>query len=94
MLDDFARLGHAWVEADEGDTQRESVIRDLLSCQYNDPVRLIVFNTDEGISRDVSKEITQELIERDGLPDCLSNFVDRHGGLRRPVQLVLPTPAR
>ena len=96
VLDDFGRLGHSWVEADENDTSRESVIRDLLTYRYNNPVRVIVFNTDEGTSRDVSAEIAHELIERtadltDGLPECLSNFVDRHGaGLRRPVQLSLP----
>jgi len=96
VLDDFGRLGRSWVEADEHDTYRESVIRDLLSCQYNDPVRVIVFNTEEGTSRDVSADIAHELIERtadrpEGLPECLSGFVDRYGaGLRRPVQLSLP----
>jgi hypothetical protein len=92
VLDDFGRLGHSWVEADEHDTSRESVIRDLLTCQYNDPV---AFNIHEGTSRDASAQIAHELIERtvdqpDGLPECLLNFVDRHGGLRSPVQLLLP----
>jgi len=96
VLDDFGRLGHSWVEADERDTYRESVIRDLLSCQYNDPVRVVVFNTEEGTSRDVSADIAHELIERtadltEGLPECLSNFVDRYGvGLGHPIQLSLP----
>lgn len=96
VMDDFGRLGHAWAEADEHDTFRESVVRDLLAGQYNDPVRIVVFNTDEGTSRDVSAEIAHELIERtghqpEGLPEYLSNFVDRHGvGLRRPIQLSLP----
>jgi hypothetical protein len=96
VMDNFGRLGHPWCEADEHETYRESVIRDLLGGQYNDPVRVIVFNTDEGTSRDVSAEIAHELIERtvdlsEGLPEFLSNFVDRHGGgLQRPVQLRLP----
>jgi hypothetical protein len=95
VMDDFGRFGRSWVEADEHETYRESVLRDLLACQYNDPVRVIAFNIDAGTSRDASAEIAHELIERtaempEGLPECLSSFVDRHGGLRRPVQLVLP----
>jgi hypothetical protein len=35
VMDDFDRLGRSWCEADEHDTYRESVIRDLLAGQYN-----------------------------------------------------------
>jgi hypothetical protein len=60
----------------------ENVIRDMLTGQYHSPVRVIVFNTEHGTSRDVSKEMAHELIERtadqpDGLPEFLSDFVDR-----------------
>ena len=96
VLDDFGRLGAAWVEMEASQTDRETVIRDLLGCQFNDPVRVIVFNTEHGTSRDASVEIAHELIERtandpDGLPRCLQNFVDHYGsGLQRPRQLSLP----
>ena len=57
VLDDFGRLGQAWRETDPEDTDRETVIRDLLAGQYSDPVRVICFNTAEGWSRDVSEDI-------------------------------------
>ena len=52
----------------------QSTLQDLLSGQYNDPVRIIAFNTREGWSRDVSHEIAVELGKtqvgaRDGEPE-------------------------
>ena len=47
VLNDFGRLGAAWCEADKNETDRETVIRDLLGGQYNNPLRVIVFNTAE-----------------------------------------------
>ena len=36
VLDDFGeRLGRAWRETDEEDTDRETLIRDLMGDQYN-----------------------------------------------------------
>jgi hypothetical protein len=42
----------------------ETVIRDLLSSQYKNPVWIVSFNTAEGWSRDVSAEIAEELRQR------------------------------
>lgn len=48
VLNDFGlELGRAWPEADEERTDREAVLRDLLSGQYSDPVRVVAFNTAE-----------------------------------------------
>jgi hypothetical protein len=44
VLDRFERNGCAWREADAGDTDLETVIRDLMSGQYNDPQRVVAFN--------------------------------------------------
>jgi hypothetical protein len=52
VLDDFGtRLGRAWRESDVEHTDLETVITDLLDGQYNNPVRVIGFNTAEGWSR-------------------------------------------
>lgn len=96
VLNDFGRLGAAWCEAHENETYREIVIRDLIACQYDSPLRVIMFNTHRGTSRDVSAEIAAELVERcgdrpEGPPECLHDFIDRHyAGQRRPIQLRLP----
>ena len=63
VLDDFGgRLGRAWPEADEERTDREIVITDLMTGQYSNPVRVVAFNTAEGWSRNMSEEITDELL--------------------------------
>jgi|SRR6516165_3335035 hypothetical protein len=95
VLDDNgAKLGRAWREVDEECADRETVITDLLTGQYRNPVRLVAFNTVEGWSRDVSEEIADEIAERIAAQDLesspsLEGFIDRHGS-GRPVQLPLP----
>ncbi len=62
VLDDFGeRLGRAWRETDEGRTDREIMVRDLLDGQYTNPVRVVAFSTAENWSRDVSEDIADEL---------------------------------
>ena len=40
------------------------IITDLLNGQYNNPVRIISFNTAEGWSRDVTEDIAHEIRRR------------------------------
>jgi hypothetical protein len=62
VLDDFGSgLGRAWRETDVEHTDLETVITDLLDGQYNNPVRIISFNTAEGWSRDVSEDVAHKL---------------------------------
>jgi len=64
VVDDLGKVGTIWREADTEATDYENVIRDLLSGQYKNPVRVVSFNTAEGWSRDVSGEIAEELRQR------------------------------
>jgi hypothetical protein len=87
VLNDFGRLGRAWTESGEQNTDRETVIRDLLEGQYSDPVRVVAFNTAQGWSRDVSEEIAAELAKRvvvygDDASPALEAFFERHGEWR------------
>ena len=53
VLDDFgARLGRSWCETNEDAADRETLIRDLMAGQYNNPIRVVAFNAAEGWSRD------------------------------------------
>ena len=61
VAEDFGKLGRAWREADYEATDLETVIEDLLSGQYNDPVRIVAFNTAERWSEDVSEDVAHEL---------------------------------
>ena len=38
------RIGRAWREAAEEAADRETVIRNLLAGEYNDPVRIVAFD--------------------------------------------------
>jgi hypothetical protein len=51
VAEDFGQLGRAWREADYEQTDLETVIQDLLSGQYNNPIRVVAFNTEERWSR-------------------------------------------
>jgi hypothetical protein len=64
VLDQFGRVGCCWRETDAEGADRETVIRDLVEGLYSHPVRIIAFNTTEGWSRDMTKDIADELRRR------------------------------
>ena len=64
VLDDFGKAGRAYRETDEREAGLESVIDDLLTGQYQNPVRVVAFNTAEGWSRDVSEDVAREVVRR------------------------------
>jgi len=64
VLDQFGRVGCCWRETDAEGADRETLIRDLVEGQYSRPVRIVAFNTAEGWSRDVTKDIADELRRR------------------------------
>jgi hypothetical protein len=71
------RLGRAWRETHEQATSRETLISDLVDCQYSNPAPIIAFNTAEGWSRDVTMDIADELGRRlDEVPASLQEFVE------------------
>ena len=95
VVDDFGRIGRAYREADVEETDLETVIADLLSGQYKNPVRVVSFNTAEKWSQDVSADVANELRHRcdeqmRDVPFGLQDFVDRYEGRYHDVQLPLP----
>ena len=71
------------------------MIQDLLSGQYNNPMRVVAFNTAEHWSQDVSTDVAQELRRRCDLqgrdiPFFLQDFTDQYEGRYYDVQLPLP----
>jgi hypothetical protein len=84
VFEDFGPLGRAWRETDEAATSRAVLVQDLLDEQYEDPVRIVAFNTAEGWSRDVTDEIASELRKRCAdlgeIPSSLQDFLNEHGG--------------
>ena len=64
VLDDFGKAGRVYRETSEEDTTLGSVVDDLLTGQFNNPVRVVAFNTSEGWSRDVSEDVAREVVRR------------------------------
>jgi hypothetical protein len=88
VADDLGRVGRVWREADYESTDLETVVQDLLSGQYHNPLRVIGFNTSEGWSQDVSEDIAAELRRRcdfqmRDVPSNIQDFVERHEGQDR-----------
>jgi hypothetical protein len=74
-------LPAAWSEADYETTDIETVIQDLLTGQYGNPIRVVAFNTADRCDLQV----------RD-IPFYLQDFTDRYEGRYHDVQLPLPMP--
>jgi hypothetical protein len=85
VLDDFAKLGRAYLETDESQADRETVVHNLLVGEYRSPIKVIAFNTSELWSRDVSEDIAREVVNRaiasgSRLPESTHQFVAFHLG--------------
>jgi hypothetical protein len=94
VLEDF-RDGTAWRETDEGETDVSAVIEDLLTGQYDHPLRVVVFNAAERRSRDATEDIAEELdrrISAEGreVSEALQEFIEGNIGRKMGVQLDLP----
>ena len=57
-------------------TDLETVIRDLMTGQYSNPIRIVAFNTAESWSEDVSEDIARELCRRCDLMGANSSLYD------------------
>ena len=82
-------------ETDVEETDLETVLLDLLSGEYKNPVRVVAFNTAEKWSQDVSTDVAYELRHRcdeqmRDVPFGLEEFMDRHEDRYHDVQLPLP----
>jgi hypothetical protein len=61
----------------------ETIVADLLSGQFHDPIRVVAFNTLEHWSADVSTDVAREIQSRcdsDGsdVPQYLAGFMEMH----------------
>ena len=91
VFNDFGQFGKAYVETDIAEADRETIIRNFISGQYSNALRVVAFNTAEGWSRDVSEDIADKVLERafdanNDLSEDTKRFIDRHvsPGEKRP----------
>jgi hypothetical protein len=75
-------------------TDLETIINDFMIGQFNDPVRVVAFNTLEHWANDVSKDVAQEIqlrcdIAGEPVPEHVRDFVEA-----RAISTVLPNQNR
>ena len=94
VVDSFSASGAVYREIEVERADFETIIADFLTGQFNDPVRVIAFNTLEHWSDDVSVDIATEIqtrcdIEGVAVPEHIQDFVDTHAGPARQLTLRL-----
>jgi hypothetical protein len=85
VVNNYGKLGPAFAETDLGEADLETTISDLMSGQYDDPVRVVAFNTSEHWSEDASEDVAREIMRRldlagGALPSPIAAFIDSHLG--------------
>src|ERR1700722_11067155 len=97
VIEGFGDRGPPFLEPDVAQADRDTIVRNLISGQYEDALRVVSFNVAEGWSRDVSEDIAGEVIDRaydadETLTEGTKRFIDRHvtpGAKRPPAPSVL-----
>jgi hypothetical protein len=82
VLNDFGEQpGRAFLETDEAEADEWTIVSNIISGEYSNPVRVVAFNIAEGWSRDVTEDIAQAVIERERSENHFSKaakeFVER-----------------
>ena len=80
VVDRLGRFGAAEREIEVERADLDTIIADLLAGQFNDPVRVIAYNTLEHWSQDISEDVALEIqsrcdIEGAGIPEHIQYFV-------------------
>jgi hypothetical protein len=94
VINNFGNLGTAFPETDVDKANFETIIGDLMSGQYGDPVGVVAFNTAEGWSGDASEDVAREILRRidltgQELPPSIETFVEHHLSPDRQLSLRL-----
>jgi hypothetical protein len=92
VIDRFGKFSSVYRETELERTDLETVITDLMSGQFNDPIRVVAFNTLEHWTEDVSNDIALEIqtrcdIEGVAVPEHIQDFVASFTGPVRQLAL-------
>src|SRR5580692_3451876 len=97
VVADFGSNGRSFLETDVAQADRTTIVSNMISGEYRNPLRVVAFNTVEGWSRDVSEDIANAVLDRTYDTDATLNvgtrrFIDMHmtpGAKRPPAPSVL-----
>jgi hypothetical protein len=82
--EEFGHHARGYVKTDAAEADLETIIRNLIAGRYENPLRVVAFNTAERWSQDVSEDIANELLDR--APRCRRGAHRKYKALRRPVR--------
>jgi hypothetical protein len=84
VLDEVGRYGPIWREMSDGEANEATIIDWIVEGQFDCPLRVVAFSTDEHWSRDVTREIATKLLHLDqnglALGAVARDFVERVTG--------------
>ena len=94
VINNFGNLGAAFPETDVDKADLETLIGDLMSGQYSNPVHVVAFDTAEQWSADVSQDVAHEIRRRadlagEDLAPSIVEFVETQAGPTRQLSLRL-----
>ena len=94
VVDSFGTRGSVYRETEIERADLETLISDMITGQYNSPVRVVAFNTLEHWAKDVSADISEEIqtrcdIQGDDVPEHIRDFVESHTGRTKQLSLRL-----
>jgi hypothetical protein len=92
VVNNYGKLGPAFGEIDLGEADLETTITDLMSGQFDDPVRVVAINTSERWSEDASEDVALEIqrrVDLAGVPSSIEAFIEMHAGPSRQLSLRL-----
>jgi hypothetical protein len=94
VVDSFGARGSVYRETEIERADAETIISDLMTGQFNNPVRVVAFNTLEHWSKDVSADVAEEIRTRcdiDGVevPEHIRDFVEGHTERTKQLNLYL-----
>jgi hypothetical protein len=62
VLDDLGEQGHVWREIADSEANEPTIIENIITGQYEHPLRVVAFNTEEGWARDVTQDVAERLL--------------------------------
>ena len=85
VVDSFGSRDTVYREAEFERADLETAIGELLAGRFNNPVRVIAYNTLEHWTEDVSAQVAAEIqsrcdIDGQAVPEHVRDFVISHGG--------------
>lgn len=88
VVEDLGPLGRSFRETDLSEATRDTIIRNFISGQYENALRVVAFNTAEGWSRDMSEDVAGEIIDRaydadETLTEGTKRFIYRYIDIER-----------